>query len=145
MIAITKYKANDGTEFDSEFNATQHEQLCERIRAIIAPLGPTEGLLPGCEFGNGGGYLQHDEETVRQVKLGLLREAQQLTDHKWIQQSIDNPDGVHESYAGRIISEISVPLRMAWSRIACIDKQFREWGQPYYANNPGEGTDKRLN
>ena len=37
------------------------------------------------------------------------------------------------------------PLERAWGRIACIDKQFREWGQQYFANNPSEGKQVRLN
>lgn len=38
------------------------------------------------------------------------------------------------SVAGRVLD--SGPLSRAWWRFMCIDEQWREWEQPYFARNP---------
>jgi hypothetical protein len=56
------------------------------------------------------------------------------------QQTIDN-ETVHSSYVGRLLGDYGIrPLENAWYRFSCVDKQYREWGQPYFATNPDKGT-----
>jgi len=143
MNPITKFQADDGTEFNTKDACIAHEMLCAEIAEVMALLPPKVDDT-GCEFSNGSGYIQHDPHTFNRVKFALLRIANRISPHKWFEQALYD-DGVHESWPGRIISEMSAPLWRAWHRISCTDSQFREWGQPYFANNPDQATQKRLN
>ena len=134
MKAITKFKAEDGVEFNSEADCIAHEALCAEIDEIMATL-PRRPNDEGCRFSNGHGFLQHSTEKFWPARDALLRIGNRLFPHKWFDQSLADRT-VDSSWAGRLISETSAPLWRAWSRISCVDKQLREWGQPYYANNP---------
>ena len=143
MEQITKFKADDGREFYSSNDCLDYENLCNETKKTLLILGekPEE-----CGFTNGGGYLQHLPESVMTVKRWILEKSKGYTDHKWIQQTLDDMDGIDPSWAGRIIGETCPdPLYRAWNRISCIDSKFREWGQPYYRNNPEEAKQTQLN
>ena len=142
MKAVTRYQANDGAVFVEKADCKAHESLTEDVAKIMSRLFP----LPddkGCKFANGGGYIQHDAETFKSVREGLLRLAQRECPHKWIDQSLAD-DTIDPSWAGRIIGDSSVPLDRAWRRIVCTDKQFREWGQPFFALNPDKGAQEEF-
>jgi len=133
MKEITKYKAVDGTEFNSPQTCTEYEALIDTVKDIMSELPP----LPendGCSFVNGGGFIQHDLIILRHVKHSLLELMKKYIDHEWVQQTIDD-DNVHPSWVGRMVDD-NRPLRDAWHRIYCTDKLGREWGQPYYVENP---------
>lgn len=134
MKMVTKYKANDGAEFDNANACKKYEQLCAEIDAVMATL-PRRPADKDCKFANGHGYLQHNQETFLAARAALLTIGNRLIPHKWFQQSLSNTD-IHPSWCGRLIDEVSAPLSRAWLRISCVDKEFREWGQPYFANNP---------
>lgn len=135
MKAITKFKAVDGKEFNSENECLDYENLIKKVNNIMKALPP----LPkdeGCRFSNGEGFVQHDKTILRKVQINLLEEMKKHIDHKWIQETIDN-ENVHPSYVGRLIDDYGIsPLNKAWYRFMCIDKLGREWGQPYFATNP---------
>lgn len=138
MKTLTKFQAIDGVEFYDEAECIEYESLINKIDKIISQLPP----LPkddGCKFANGGGFIQHDKNTLRSVKLNLLEEIKKHIEHRWIQQTIDD-DNIHPSYVGRLVDDHGIrPINNAWHRFMCIDKLGREWGQPYYANNPDKG------
>lgn len=134
MQAIQKYRADDGAEFAAEVDCIAHEALCAEVTEIMATL-PKRPSDEGCRFSNGHGYLQHTPEKFWPARDALLRVAKRLIPHKWIDQALVDKT-VHASWAGRLIDETSRPLARAWYRLMCIDKDLREWGQPYYANNP---------
>jgi len=145
METITKYKAFDGREFIDADECAKYEAVSERIINTVAQLGE-QPELPGCGFANGDGYLQHEEETFMRVRNGLCEIAYEISPHRWFKETIEKGLEAHESWAGRIISEIgNRSLDKAWHRIACTDSQFREWGQPYYASHPEQAKQVRLN
>lgn len=144
MKTITKYVAYTGAEFTSETECLAHEAKSKAADAIVAQLVPRP-KGSSCDFENGSGFIQQESKTFFKVRRELLELAKTETNMEWIQQSIDDPT-VHPSWAGRIISESdNTQLARAWYRICCIDKDFREWGQPYYADHPEEATSKKLN
>lgn len=144
MKQIIKFKADDGTEFDSEMSCKEYEVICARVEAIVCELPPRPNL-PHCHYENGGGYLQHDPVAFKQVRYRLLELANELSPHHWFVEAM-NDENVHPSYPARLIGEMPYrALDKAWSRIYCTDKQFREWGQVYYAENPTKGHQVRLN
>jgi len=140
MEQITKFKAIDGTEFSNKEECLKYELLIERVNNIMALLPP----LPkddGCNFSNGSGYVKHNKATLRNAQIQLLEICKEYIDHKWIQQTIDD-ETMHSSYVGRLLSDYGIrPLNDAWYRFSCVDDQYREWGQPYFATNPDKGTD----
>ena len=143
MEAITKYRADDGSEFRTQAECLAHEALCAEIAAVVATLPP----LPsddGCRFSNGHGFIQHDPANFYAARTSLLKIAQRVCPHKWIDQSLADST-VDSGWAGRIIGESSAPLNRAWYRVSCVDKNLREWGQPYYATHPDQGEQIRLN
>lgn len=134
MEEIRKYRADDGAEFNNEGACIAHEALCAEINEIMATL-PKRPKDDACKFSNGHGYLQHTAEKFWPARDALLRIGNRLFPHKWFDQALADHT-VHASWAGRLIDETSRPLARAWHRMMCVDKELREWGQPYYANNP---------
>ena len=137
MQQITKFKADDGAEFNTEPACVEYEALCAEVAEVMGTL-PAKPDDDGCNFSNGHGYLRHDKATLLRARVSILKIAQRFASSPpWFQQTIDDPDGRHPSWAGRLIDECCPrPVGAAWYRFMCIDKQGREWGQPYYANNP---------
>lgn len=149
--AMTVYKAADGSRWDTEEKAIERERLLAAVAHAMAPLGETPNL-PGCRFENGGGFLQHEPEAVRSVRLALWELTRKPLGW-WIKGQIENHGRTeeqlatecHPSWFGRMLDGSCPPLERAWGRIMCIDDRCREWGQPYYASHPEEAKQVRLN
>ena len=139
MKKVTRYEAIDGKEFDNEDECLDHDLLINKVNTIMAalPKQPDDGT---CNFSNGSGYVQHDKATLRRTQVKILELCKKRIDHQWIQQTIDD-ETVDPSWVARLLGDYNIrPLSYAWSRFSCIDKQHREWGQPYFAANPEKGT-----
>lgn len=141
MTIITKYKANDGREFLSEFECYNYEAFNERIKDAMRdwPEHPA-----GCDFENGSGYFQIPVPMLRACRVRLLDLAAEKTDHRWIRECYD--ESKHLSWAARIIDELPYDsLSRAFNRLMCVDSQNREWGQPYFAAHPEAAKNVCLN
>lgn len=137
MKAITTYEANDGSQHDSREKAIGRDLLIANIRALMMPLGERPD---DTDFSNGNGFIQHTEAIIQRVKGDLLYLAKPYLGDLIKQEWIDRPQEVHPmSFVGRLFDEVDGPLRKAWFRLMCVDGDWREWGQPYYAINPTEG------
>lgn len=144
MKTITKYQAFDGREFFDESECYKHEDISNQANEAISKLDKAPDM--GCSFSNGMGYIQHEKLCFMLVRENLLEIAKLLTDHKWIQQAIDEGLSVDSSWPGRIIGELAnKSLNDAWHRVSCTDDNFREWGQPYYKINPHKAEQVQLN
>lgn len=146
MKTVTKYQADDGTEFSSEAKALAHEALCTEIAGIVSAL-PELPKDDGSRFVSGHGYIQHDPAVFWTVRENLLKIAKRFTDLQWIDQAIEDRVGVHPSWPTRAINECCPePLSEAWYRIYCTDAvTLREYGQPFYASNPEKVEGGRVN
>ena len=141
MEQITKFKAIDGTEFYSENECLDYENLIARVNAIMGklPVRPND-----TDFINGEGFIQHEKSDLITTRIAILEICKEYINHKWVQQTMDN-ETVHPSWVGRLLGDYGIkPLEKAWDRFYCIDNHFREWGQPYFAANPDEGQQVRL-
>jgi hypothetical protein len=139
MKPITMYEAVDGSRHDTEEKARRRDILVDDVNVALAGLVPKPDD-PTCSFANGHGYVQQSPASVRECKRQLMAIAKHTIggyEHVWDA----DPDDVHPmGVAGRIIDDSGHrPLYVAWSRLMCIDADAREWGQPYYALNPGKG------
>lgn len=142
MEIIQKFKAIDGVEFNDKEECIKYETLIDRVNSIINTLPKHPNT---CEFSNGSGYLQHNETTFKNAKISLLNICKEYIDHRWVQESIDDHN-INPSYVGRLLDDYGIrPLYKAWYRIMCVDSKFREWGQLYYATNPNEAKQVKLN
>lgn len=141
MEKIIKFKAKDGKEFDIEGECTKYENLINDINLIMSnlPAKPSD-----CEFTNGGGYLQHCRETLFSAKLAFLNLCKVYVNTTYVNAALETRVGFMN--LGRVLDDSNIsPLYSSWIRFVCIDENLREWGQPYYANNPEQGKNKRLN
>lgn len=142
MIKIEKYKAIDGKEFNDPDQCLEYEALIDRVNTIMKPFGDRPD---DSDFQNGvRGYIQHDRDVFLSVKRNILEEIGKHINHQWIKDTMER-DNVHPSWVARLIGDCGIrPLDRAWFRFQCIDNQYREWGQPYFANNPHEAESQKV-
>ena len=132
MKAITRYQAVDGTEFPTEHQCREYEQL----RLLVAGVMSYLGTIPD-EVKDGKGWLQHDPETVVRCRVGIIRLCRSMPQFDSFPVFRHEPAAeIHpNSSAGRILDDTGGPLSEAWYRFRCIDDQGREHQQPYFAIN----------
>lgn len=138
---ITKYVADDGSEWTAVEKAQERDTLLADVARAMKPLGERPD---NCGFSSGGGFIQHQTAVVRQVRLALHEVAKgplgwwfkrQREDHGKTDEQIAM---CHPSWPGRMLDGGCAPLENAYGRLCCIDDLGREWGQPYYATHPDE-------
>lgn len=136
MKTVSRYIADDGSEFATAESCQKYELLCAKVSALMSLLEPIPDL-PSCSFANGAGYIKHNPAIAKQVKAGLLAAGNEIMSHKLFLDA-----DAHPSYAGRLIDDMSEKcLRNAWHRFMCMTPDFLEYGQPYFANHPSEAKD----
>lgn len=143
MKAITKYVSNDGREFMDEQSCLKHEALKLRIKEIISQL---YDIPDNTGFSNGSGYVQQNKYVVEKVKNEIIDLIKENSNDKEYQKTIE----LHRNSKPRLgwisycLSDNS-PFNNCWHRLMCMDDDFKEWGQPYFAMNPEQGTQIRIN
>jgi len=139
MKIITKYRADDGTEFNSEAEAVNHDALCLEIKEVISdlPKRPSNGY----KFENGEGFIQHQPHVFWGVRDALIAIGKRYINYGWLDKTLKDRD-IHPSWVLRLFDEQCPALSRAWYRIMCTDKKLREWGQPYFADHPDEASGK---
>lgn len=142
MKTITKYKADDGSEWDSAEKCVAREQMIVGVEKAMAVLKPHPTNL------NWDGYVQHDQETLLECKRSLFKISNQKGVLKWWidKQKVEHGktekdliEDCHPSYFLRMLDGGNRPICSGYSRLAAIDENLREWNQPYFALNPGTG------
>lgn len=144
MKKITKYQANDGSEWKTKEDAEKRDILIVEVEAAMSPLQPNPGTI---EFANGHGFVRQDVVAVANVRKNLYAIARRDGVLKWWidQQKAQHGQtdeglmAVHPSWFSRMLDGAHRPLDRAYSRLCCIDDQYREWGQPYFASHPDKG------
>lgn len=142
MQVVTRYKANDGSEWQSEDDCKFRDSMIAEVNVAMSVLKatPTE-----C---NWKGYIQQDASAVKRCKEILFAIANREGVLKWWidrqkqehgKTDADLIGSTHASWFGRMLDGGHDPLWSAYSRLCAIDKDNREWNQPYCATNPGEG------
>lgn len=145
--AITRYEANDGAVFDSLQKAEAHEAVVHEVSELAKLLVPRPD---SCDYSNGHGYLQQPPVRVLDYQRSLVKIARRFfpgadsayTRHFDYAESATQPVGM--TMTGRFIDDgCPRPVGRAWWRLMCMDNQFREWGQPYYALNPDKAPNPK--
>jgi hypothetical protein len=134
---ITLYQAVDGTNWPTEAEALKRDALCLHVDVAMALLRPRP---TDAGFDNGNSYVQQESGPWLAAKRHIVDLALAATRHAVF---ANDAEDIHpQSVAGRILSDIGGPLNSAWWRFACIDSQYREWGQPYFVNHPNPKATK---
>jgi hypothetical protein len=133
---VTKFETSNGTRFSNEKDADHYEHYLEFKRGFEAILGKP---ITNLDFLNGDGFIQHSPVAVREMKKLLHAAAS-----NWLNRNSKSKETYSEGWIGRYLNDSDSPYYTLWSRLQCIDDQNREWGQPYYALNPGSGKPMRL-
>lgn len=139
MKTVTRYRADDGSYWDTAEQAIHRDHLHLEIGDAMRPMGDRAKKYDRL-LSMGHHYIQHTEEAVLAVKGALLRLCRrELSGHEVFSLP---PEEVHNrSIAGRIIDDSQCePIRRAWWRLMCTDEEHREWEQPYYASHPQPGA-----
>lgn len=136
MKTVTRYEANDGSEWVDESQARARDELIAEVADVMSVLPqPPRGALD-----SGKAYFQHSPANVLSAQAGLarayLKRWKDCNGH--IQYVIDTDKPAGDTFFGRLLSDGSMaqPITRAWSRISCIDSNFREWEQPYFTRHP---------
>lgn len=137
----TRWVAEDGSEHQTQEEAERRDRLAKELHLLDQLLRPRPSD-PGCNFANGGGYVQQDPVRAMHYRDGLLALA---SDHGAgaviLKYKKLAPYEVGFSMAGRIIDDCCPKVLVeAWSRLICLDSKYREWGQGYFALNPEKGV-----
>lgn len=92
------------------------KELNIKFKSMLEPIPDI-----GTGFANGEGYVLQDPEVVQEIRDYFI-------------------DRYGSYYvAGRTLDDGGSPLYGVFMRVFTVDKYSREWGQPFYANNPNEG------
>lgn len=118
----TVYVTDDGAEFNTEQEATRHEELVDRCNQIEALIGPRVVDDAKLTFANGGGYVQRDAEQVKNART-LFRSLWRTL----------YEDGVS-------VDPLPRPANRLQFRLQSIDRLDREWGQPAFTLGGGSLT-----
>lgn len=131
----TIYEAKDGKEFLDVESCIQWEKNCDQVDNLLR-------MIPENNSRHGE-YQQLDKETFLEFRTKLLDlalddfEGEHGQIRNWIKdlRNSRSMTEIHSSWAGRAISELcNSKINKAFYRVMCVDKNFREWDQPYYAN-----------
>lgn len=139
MRRISKYLADDGTEFKDPAKCRDHEKLLCRLTRIEAIIGPRPKDI---KYLNGHGYLAHSPKNLKRFKAALYAEALPFISHL----PLIGPSNVDLicsiGIVGRWICDCCPqPIYDLWYRLMCLDDRNREWGQPYFAFKPLAGEE----
>lgn len=139
---FTKFVADDNREFDTELEAAQHNVLLAKIKSIEKLLGGPQNK----KVADNKGYYQHTQTNISKA-WGLVIELSRPYFKSYENLKNLPADQIHPmGLGGRIISECADDtINKMWWRFSCIDKEGREWQQPYFALNTGTGTQTKIN
>ncbi len=133
MKTITKYQANDGSEWSNPEDAEKRDALCVKVDAAMQPLG----TVPK-DVSDGNGWLQHDLETVNRAKDAIMEICQSEGFAESFAAFKNKGRDCHPlSVIGRVLDDFGGPLNRAWNRFCRIDLQGREHQQPFFAYTNG--------
>lgn len=128
MNIVTRYESEDGVLWLKELDAQRRDAYIVALQKANVCLGDNPRTS---EFYNGELFMQHTFDDVKRF-IELVGDALYIENLKRCQMWREQPQGI----IGRYLDDANDPASRYYYRLQCIDSQNREWGQPYYANNP---------
>jgi hypothetical protein len=131
---IKQFKTADGSVFNYLDEATKYNELLGKCDEIEQSLVSRPDDI---EYQNGAGWLQHPEGT----KITFSDSIMKLY-NEWFKKDDDNITYI----VGRIIDDNDIRcLNHLLFRWECMSEEDREYGQPYYSNNPYMAEGEQIN
>lgn len=135
METIQKYKSFCGKIFDSQEECLRYEKLSYKAKDVLLKFQIPDNI----RLGNGDGYIQRTKEDYLYLEKKLVELSNKYFKPK------EKFTGF-SYYLGRVIDDSNTScLNQITHKLMCIDDQYREWDQPYYAANPDKGKQIKLN
>lgn len=166
MRTVTYWEAEDGTKFNSDYDCDVYEKSIniERIaKKFLIPQHHSWNSMGGPPFSDADhkwhtsirGYIQQSKTKCFEFRkmLGEMSYERCHLEHfleKYLgKKNKDYPDGwvpFGHTPLVRLCEELPKDYwQFGWFRIACIDRQFREYEQPFFAEHPEEAAKQRSN
>ncbi len=132
MIELITYRADDGKTFNSKEECTKYEQILSKVNAFLS-------IVPDpidFDISNGQGYILHEKGTASDMEELLVNLS-----NIWFKEKFTGFCYI----LGRYIddSDMKCLNRLSY-RLMCFSGD-REYGQPYFANNPSEADNIQVN
>lgn len=135
MKVITKYVADDNTEFNNYDDCAKYEAIANELSSVLNGLFECKRT----DFQSGYGYIQHPKGTRTRLENSLKGIASRYFNNDFSESSANG-------FMGRYINDTGLRcFNRLLTRIQCITAEDREYGQPYYAFNPEKATNVLLN
>lgn len=139
------YISEDGLKFLDREACLGHEATVlfrRRINAIMDPLGDRPDDREN--FSNGRAFVQRHGPTAMRCARLLMLLAKERGESELVAlvDGIDNETLWSRRWdiqGERWLEALGQEVMRAWTRLRCIDDQFREWDQPYFAFKPERG------
>lgn len=114
MKEITRYESNEGSVFLDKDAAIQCDAMETDVKSELFRIADQDGVLKRWIDSQRKDHGKTDEDLIRNT---------------------------HCSWFSRMLDGSHRPLDKGYYRLQCIDAENREWNQPFFAANPGEGED----
>ena len=140
METIQQYKSFCGKIFNTIEECNRYEVISKQVDNILETIEDSSKFDEGCNFTNGEGFIQHPANTYNILEKELVRLS-----NIWFKAE-DDPFTCFNYYLGRYIDDSNMScLNKLSYKLMCIDELGREYGQPYFKNNPDKCKGDRLN
>lgn len=140
MHTIIVFVADDGSRFDDEEACDRYEQEAALIAQALSGIGPRLELRSNqCRQHTRAGCFFAREKLIEEV----IKKRWSADEFPCLRRAANDIDP-RSSFIGRLIDDGGGrALKVAWFRLICIDwETFREYSQPYFANNPNEALER---
>lgn len=123
MRQITKFQANDGSEFLTE-------KECQDWEIFLLKAAAVDQILPKKEL-NSTEFIQHSPTQFHSFLVGIAKLIEVRHGHEYANMLLTNRHG----YIGRYLDDSGDRvLGKLMYRLLSIDNKNREWQQVYFAN-----------
>lgn len=142
MKEITIYECEDGSRFDDKWKAERYDEILEKTKKIMAPIGDAVTEMYSAK--------QRNKAAVERAVLEFMHLcAWCIPDWKETFEEVENIDDAHCSIIGRVLSDYRNEwkcLAKAFFRFSCIsDVSYIEYEQPYWTSHEDEYQQELLN
>jgi hypothetical protein len=138
-VTVNYYVAPDGKKFTSKKEALKYEKTYDEVMEVYKTIPKRPDNI---EFLNGEGWIQHKPGTYKMFEEKLVK----ITNKCYNLKGKDAFKGMNYALVRMVNDGDAGILDKMVSRLMCMDnKTEREYGQPYYANNPKEARGTQIN
>ena len=141
MKEITIYECEDGSRFDDKKKAAIYDEVLEKTKKIMAPIGDAVTEMYSAK--------QRNKAAVEMAVLEFMHLcALCIPDWKETFEKVDNLEDAQRYIVGRVLSDYRNEwecLDKAFFRFSCIsDVSYIEYEQPYWTTHEQEYQEKLI-